>query len=265
MYKKELVNNIRINIFESLSQLSLAVKIEDTKIRKTLLDSLQKLSSIYLSNIERLYVDSKDYNVSYLINSVDVNFIRDVSNILKEEVNKHSLMMRQLQNNNDHKAYHDSIITYEKLILTNNKFLDEFRISEKSLAVLDNISGVTFKCTKGNNKYIIDVDIIKAISPVLNKRLNDAYKNGTLIKTDRSSRGIGKTTSLVEFARENSLDIIVSYQSIAKNIKDNYNYDRVYSINEAKDKGIKSGVIDEHIDFSELENIKILTGYLYEQ
>jgi hypothetical protein len=79
-------------------------------------------------------------------------------------------------------------------------------------------------------------------------------------------RSASKTYTLVKFAKENDLDVVMGFTSIAHKKREDLNYERIYGVDELEGMPRKSVVIDEGIPSSKLKTIKenghnLVTGY----
>ncbi|MED1125483.1 hypothetical protein [Bacillus atrophaeus] len=81
-------------------------------------------------------------------------------------------------------------------------------------------------------------------------------------------RGVGKTTALVEFAKEMGLVVVVSHKSTAKYLRESFKYESIYSQSElyglqGTGDDLKMVVFDEGVDPASFPKQSIvLTGFV---
>ena len=98
----------------------------------------------------------------------------------------------------------------------------------------------------------------------LYKLLEEGSRTRELIQMSCFKR-IGKTTALVQFAKDHNIPAIVETDSVANNMRFLSGYDKIFSINEIDSK-IRSCVIDEYVNAHDITSmgIKVITGYYTE-
>jgi hypothetical protein len=101
---------------------------------------------------------------------------------------------------------------------------------------------------------------------IYNKLLKAAIKQ-ELVRVSQNERGIGKTTTLINFAKEFDLAVVVPLREIAKHLRTQFDYDKIFSVNDLKGRKLKRIVVDEGIDVYKLKELKhdkgfeIVTGF----
>jgi hypothetical protein len=104
--------------------------------------------------------------------------------------------------------------------------------------------------------------IAEAVSRGLKNSLVECSIKGQFIETHQWSRGIGKTTALVEFAKVYGFNVITNDSRNARHMRDKFNYEKIYGQGESL-RGLSGDfVIDEVVDRSKLEGCKIITGFV---
>lgn len=109
----------------------------------------------------------------------------------------------------------------------------------------------------------LDENIVSVISQSLYNKLNQGLHTGDLIDVT-GLRQVGKTTALVKFARERHLPIIACNHAAARCIKDNFDYQNVYSITFNNMRGtIREACVDELVDLRKVRElgINVVTGF----
>ncbi len=117
-----------------------------------------------------------------------------------------------------------------------------------------------------NNSVVVNMDDY-------NKVLKETIKNcsilGTLINVS-GFRNIGKSTMLVQFAKENKHLVVVPNKTIAQQFRKQFDYYSIFSQDDLCGRFIASVVFDEGIDLDKLieenynrdKEFKIITGYI---
>ncbi|WJJ55309.1 hypothetical protein QB910_000065 [Dabrowskivirus KKP3916] len=101
---------------------------------------------------------------------------------------------------------------------------------------------------------------------VLKKLLYKAAIRRELIETNTAHRKLGKTSALIEFARENQLTVVVYDYNTAQELDWLYPSVEIYSDNQAALFAHKRFVVvDEFVDIEKLERygMTIVTGFLH--
>lgn len=136
-------NDFKKHISETLQQLSeieqiMTLELEFAQQRKTISDSLLKLTDLYLKNLkkESVFVE-KNCRYYYFLSESDSKFLNSYNNVLNKEIEKNSKLLSHLQMNREHRAYRDSVIIYEKLISISNKINNELELSAKSIKIIN--------------------------------------------------------------------------------------------------------------------------------
>lgn len=106
-------------------------------------------------------------------------------------------------------------------------------------------------------------EIAKDVQPILRKILLEAAVKRELVNTNDYVRQVGKTTSLIRFAREFGFGVLVNHRETARYLRDLSGYDLIYAVD---NPSIPSGkyVIDEmvrDINISSHSGIEVVTGY----
>lgn len=117
-----------------------------------------------------------------------------------------------------------------------------------------------------NNSVVVNMD---DYNKVLKETLKDCSVLGTLINI-RGFKNIGKSTILVQFAKENKHLIVVPNKTIAEQFRKQFNYYSIFSQDDLKGRLITSVVFDEGVDLDKLidenqsrdKEFKIITGYI---
>jgi hypothetical protein len=88
-----------------------------------------------------------------------------------------------------------------------------------------------------------------------------------LIITNENTRGIGKTTALVNFAKKYNLGVIVPSEHNAKRLRKEFNYEHIYSyLDLISNNGLSQYVIDEGVEPEFVKfyyGVDIVTGFKY--
>jgi hypothetical protein len=98
---------------------------------------------------------------------------------------------------------------------------------------------------------------ISLFSKVLKRQLGKASQTYDLIHTAHV-RGVGKTTTLIDFAKDNGYGVIVGACELKKDC-----YDYIYTIRDLNKCSIKNVVIDEGVDIKKVTEMgfKVITGF----
>jgi hypothetical protein len=95
----------------------------------------------------------------------------------------------------------------------------------------------------------------------IKERLEEGRKSRSLIYTD-NLRGIGKTHSLIEFAKEHGYMVAVRNSREARIFREKYDYKNIYGQEEYTLHCCKNIVIDESVKFGEnVDEESVLTGF----
>lgn len=108
-----------------------------------------------------------------------------------------------------------------------------------------------------------NITLFKSFNDIIKDKLDKGLISQNLINT-QDLRGIGKTYQLIEFAKKHNYIVVVATFTIAKNLREKYKYNKIYS---SVDKDIrdKDVIIDELVDINQIEkemNCKIITGFI---
>lgn len=88
------------------------------------------------------------------------------------------------------------------------------------------------------------------------ERLEEGAKSHSLIYTD-NMRGIGKTSTLIEFAKKYGYSVIVRNESQAINFRKRFNYENIFG--KLNIRGLRNLVIDEGVKLEDY--ISVITGF----
>ncbi len=115
----------------------------------------------------------------------------------------------------------------------------------------------------------MNLDIASATIPVFKKALIKGAILREPVPTNRQYRGLGKTTALIEFAKEHFLTVIVHSDTIAKSLINIHGYTKIVSIDSLYYSGYKLGekyVFDEQVNEGKLYSFvpknSVVTGYI---
>jgi hypothetical protein len=98
---------------------------------------------------------------------------------------------------------------------------------------------------------------------ILEERLIEGFCKGELIYT-QELRGIGKTYSLVRFAKDRGFVVIEPNKARAEDLRKTYNYKNIYGVEDMNLRKMQVCVVDEGINIEKLLNdmeCTILTGF----
>lgn len=100
--------------------------------------------------------------------------------------------------------------------------------------------------------------------------VKEAYEKKQMIFTNEFCRRIGKTTTLIELAKQENIPVIVAEEAIARALRTDFNYDLIYSqrvIGSLEGSNVvENGVlVDEMVSVELVLNyhIDVLTGFKY--
>lgn len=108
-------------------------------------------------------------------------------------------------------------------------------------------------------------DMVPVIKDELKKILSKAAIKNEMVEIGDKFRGLGKTTALIEFAKENDLIVVVRYGY--DYMRKFHKYDKIFGVYELKrgdSKLISSQVcVDEGVDLVDIiENgLRVVTGW----
>jgi hypothetical protein len=110
----------------------------------------------------------------------------------------------------------------------------------------------------------MDINLFSATVPVIKQALVKGAVLREPIRTVEYQRGIGKTTALVEFAKEYDFTIIVMHRGIASNLRDYFKYDKIISQSDIGKQPIDTKfVYDEEVEQSKLKGLRhVVTGFI---
>jgi hypothetical protein len=93
--------------------------------------------------------------------------------------------------------------------------------------------------------------------------LNKQAKQFTLVSI-QNIRGIGKTTALIEFAKENDFYVVVANYQTANSLRKQFNYDKIIGQREVRSGRNLKYVVDEDVVIDDLidKNINIVAGFV---
>lgn len=113
-----------------------------------------------------------------------------------------------------------------------------------------------------------DMHLYEVIGDTVSKEIYRALEiqaiRGGLIKTSKHLRGLGKTTALVQFAKNYELGVVVANRSMAEYIKHELNYSNVFYEYSPYISSVGRYVVDEGVNLSILKD-KPVTGFISEE
>lgn len=112
----------------------------------------------------------------------------------------------------------------------------------------------------------INMDLKLANRSILNL-LELAGAKGEYIETELRHRKIGKTTALIQYAKENGYTVLVGNGTEAKYLEKEFGYRLIKSINSHSLEGLPFFVFDESVTKEQVQELKengqvVLTGFL---
>lgn len=78
----------------------------------------------------------------------------------------------------------------------------------------------------------VNLNIISSTIPAIKEALTKGAIQRVSVETNTYQRGIGKTTALVEFAKEHGLTVVVPVPSMARDLRELHDYKRIISTSE---------------------------------
>ncbi|GAK42011.1 hypothetical protein TCA2_4503 [Paenibacillus sp. TCA20] len=112
-------------------------------------------------------------------------------------------------------------------------------------------------------------DLREALRPMMlmtiKNKLLHAAENHNYIYVDEYLRQVGKTTALIEFAKDIEGIVVVRHRSIAEALKEQSKYDRIMSVFDASVKGFDQDtpvVFDEGVNPDMLIGLNVATGFV---
>ncbi|MGG3800453.1 hypothetical protein [Metabacillus fastidiosus] len=105
-----------------------------------------------------------------------------------------------------------------------------------------------------------------ANSSILNC-LELAAKKKEFIYTKHHQKGLGKTTALIQFAKENNYVVLVPNQTVARTLRKYFDYQGISNIDSSTLEGFGMVVFDEGCTSKQIEKMKsagniVVTGFL---
>lgn len=108
----------------------------------------------------------------------------------------------------------------------------------------------------------MELNIAPVLKDYLKEMLLKASVTGEIINVTGYHRGIGKSTAIVEFAKEFGLTAIVNHRNTKARLMHETGYDKIIVQNEIGGQPIDSRFVhDEDVDLSRFKNINIVTGF----
>mgnify|MGYP001466639040 CR=1 FL=1 len=99
----------------------------------------------------------------------------------------------------------------------------------------------------------------------IKERLGEASKSRSLICTNKM-RGIGKTSSLIEFAKEHRYTVVIPSEGQVKDLQRKFDYPKIAWQGSTSLRGIRNLVIDEGVKIgNHILASEVITGFTTEE
>lgn len=227
---EKMMGDVLKNLKEEISELTVKVQqsreSENWGTYKNLILAYKEIVKLYQDIVEDVY-------------KYDTNNIKQTNSSIKIGFDKETC----------------SLLTSEGFVRKSNK-------NEDSLIKLfceeDFLSG--YIVTKNNNEMVLKAKTEKLLS----NKLEQGVRLNKFIDVS-GFRGIGKTYSLINFAKKYDYTVIVPRED--SYFRDEYNYDEIYNQNSIQLRGIrnKKCIVDEGVNIDKVKNelgLNIITGYI---
>jgi predicted RNase H-like nuclease (RuvC/YqgF family) len=153
--------------------------------------------------------------------------------------------------------------TYEQKIRDLERAIE---ILQKEVQTTCNLPSISLNKSIATKEACQVVDILKFTKDAIKEALKEASIKREFVYIGNYQRGIGKTTALIEFAKEFNFMVVVPTYIQAENCREYFGYDKIISQYEVPNlKGAKCKfVFDERVEPSIFNqfHLEVVTGFV---
>ena len=209
-------------------------------------------------------------NLKELVAKIDMDLVNDLLEKLYEEMVlyncEYNIDKTQYGNSSMtlglNKTTLDSIISAIKETMETNNMKIINKYSYNNIKTIDLLHDNSYKTKIIDDNVILSVNMTELL-PI---KLNKGESEKALVDIT-NFRGIGKTHTLINFAKEKGYNVILPKGFIVKYVRKKYNYEYIYNEDDYILRGVKNlnCVVDEGVDIDRIKNefgLNIITGYI---